>query len=73
MPAGLFELRKDPITGWWVATIVDRAFHRDRFARVAEPVDDLLGSSPGWPPASPWFCCSVCITDSFPTLSSLRD
>jgi len=38
--AGLFELRKDPITGWWVATIVDRAFHRDRFARHAEPIDD---------------------------------
>ena len=42
MASGLFELRKDPITGWWVATIVDRAFHRDRFARAAEPVDDRL-------------------------------
>jgi UDPglucose--hexose-1-phosphate uridylyltransferase len=40
--AGLFELRKDPITGWWVATMVDRAFHRDRFARAAEGVDDRL-------------------------------
>jgi UDPglucose--hexose-1-phosphate uridylyltransferase len=40
VPAGLFELRKDPITGWWVATVVDRAFHRDRFARPAEPIDD---------------------------------
>ena len=40
MTAGLFELRKDPITSWWVATVVDRAFHRDRFARPAEPVDD---------------------------------
>jgi galactose-1-phosphate uridylyltransferase len=38
--AGLFELRKDAITGWWVATVVDRAFHRDRFARPADPVDD---------------------------------
>jgi UDPglucose--hexose-1-phosphate uridylyltransferase len=38
--AGLFELRKDDTTGWWVATVVDRAFHRDRFARAAEPVDD---------------------------------
>jgi len=38
--AGLFELRKDPITGWWVATVVDREFHRDRFAVAAEPVDD---------------------------------
>ena len=42
MAAGLFELRKDPITGWWVATMVDRAFHRDRFARAAESVDDRL-------------------------------
>ena len=42
MAAGLFELRKDPITGWWVATVVDRAFHRDRFARAAEPVDDQV-------------------------------
>jgi UDPglucose--hexose-1-phosphate uridylyltransferase len=40
--AGLFELRKDPITGWWVATVVDRAFHRDRFARAAESIDDRL-------------------------------
>jgi len=42
MSSGLFELRKDPITGWWVATIVDRAFHRDRFARAAEEVDDRM-------------------------------
>jgi diadenosine tetraphosphate (Ap4A) HIT family hydrolase len=38
--AGLFELRKDPITGWWVATIVDRDFDRSRFARPAAQVDD---------------------------------
>jgi UDPglucose--hexose-1-phosphate uridylyltransferase len=40
MGAGLFELRKDPITGWWVATVVDRAFDRRRFARAAEPIED---------------------------------
>lgn len=40
MASGLFELRKDATTGWWVATVVDRAFHRDRFARRAEPIDD---------------------------------
>lgn len=40
MAAGLFELRRDPITGWWVATMVDRAFHRDRFERSADPVAD---------------------------------
>ncbi len=40
MPAGLFELRKDAITGWWVATIVDRGFDRSRFRLRAEPVDD---------------------------------
>jgi UDPglucose--hexose-1-phosphate uridylyltransferase len=38
--AGLFELRKDPITGWWVATIVDRDFDRSRFARPATAIDD---------------------------------
>ncbi|MHB8459965.1 MAG: galactose-1-phosphate uridylyltransferase [Candidatus Limnocylindrales bacterium] len=40
MAAGLFELRRDAITGWWVATVVDRAFHRDRFALAALPYDD---------------------------------
>jgi UDPglucose--hexose-1-phosphate uridylyltransferase len=40
MSAGLFELRKDPITSWWVATVVDRDFDRRRFALPAEPVDD---------------------------------
>ncbi len=40
MAAGLFELRKDAITGWWVATVVDRAFHRDRFALAAASIDD---------------------------------
>jgi UDPglucose--hexose-1-phosphate uridylyltransferase len=40
MTAGLFELRKDPITSWWVATVVDREFHRDRFARRADAIDD---------------------------------
>ncbi|MFZ5854030.1 MAG: hypothetical protein ACOYXS_05915 [Chloroflexota bacterium] len=40
MAAGLFELRRDAITGWWVATVVDRAFHRDRFERTADQVDD---------------------------------
>jgi galactose-1-phosphate uridylyltransferase len=43
VPAGLFELRKDDITGWWVATVVDRAFHRDRFTLAAIPVDDADG------------------------------
>ncbi len=43
MAAGLFELRKDPITGWWVATVVDRAFHRDRFEKAAEQVIDDEG------------------------------
>jgi UDPglucose--hexose-1-phosphate uridylyltransferase len=35
VPGGLFELRRDDITGWWVATVVDRAFDRARFARPA--------------------------------------
>jgi UDPglucose--hexose-1-phosphate uridylyltransferase len=38
--SGLFELRKDAITGWWVATVVDRTFARERFALRALPVED---------------------------------
>ncbi|MEO7117463.1 MAG: DUF4921 family protein [Candidatus Limnocylindrales bacterium] len=38
MPGGLFELRKDDITGWWVAVVVDREFERDRFRVPAQSV-----------------------------------
>jgi UDPglucose--hexose-1-phosphate uridylyltransferase len=40
MPPGLFELRRDAITGWWVATVVDREFQQGRFALRAGNVDD---------------------------------
>jgi UDPglucose--hexose-1-phosphate uridylyltransferase len=40
MGAGLFELRRDHITGWWVATVVDREFQRGRFSLAAAAVDD---------------------------------
>ena len=40
MSQGLFELRKEAITGWWVATIIDRTFERERFALAAAPIDD---------------------------------
>lgn len=40
MSQGLFELRKDAITGWWVATVIDRTFARERFALAAAPIDD---------------------------------
>ena len=40
MSAGLFEMRRDAITGWWVATVVDREFDRARFMLAALPVDD---------------------------------
>jgi len=40
MSQGLFELRKDAITGWWVATMVDRSFARERFALPAATIDD---------------------------------
>jgi UDPglucose--hexose-1-phosphate uridylyltransferase len=40
MGAGLFELRRDAITGWWVATVVDRQFQRGRFSLTATSVDD---------------------------------
>jgi UDPglucose--hexose-1-phosphate uridylyltransferase len=38
--AGMFELRKDAVTGWWVAVVVDRQFDRERFARTAARVRD---------------------------------
>ena len=40
MSQGLFELRKDAITGWWVATIIDRTFARERFALRAAHIED---------------------------------
>ncbi|MGI8703991.1 MAG: galactose-1-phosphate uridylyltransferase [Candidatus Limnocylindrales bacterium] len=40
----MFELRKDPTTGWWVAVVVDREFERSRFSRPAEKLPD---GSPG--------------------------
>ena len=43
MAGGLFELRKDDITGWWVAVVVDREYDRSRFAMRAEAV-----MRPGW-------------------------
>ena len=44
MARGLFELRRDEITGWWVAVVVEREFSRARFRRPAkglgqEPAD----------------------------------
>jgi UDPglucose--hexose-1-phosphate uridylyltransferase len=49
---GLFELRKDSITGWWVAVVVDREFDRARFHRPAkfmhqEPADCANCQAPG--------------------------
>lgn len=39
MAGGLFELRRDEITGWWVAVVVDREFDRSRFATHAGRVN----------------------------------
>ena len=46
MPGGLFELRKDAITGWWVAVVVDREFERSRFARPAHLLPESDGACP---------------------------
>jgi galactose-1-phosphate uridylyltransferase len=51
MPGGLFELRRDDITGWWVAVVVDREFDRARFAREAAPVRDFSGRCQNCQPA----------------------
>jgi UDPglucose--hexose-1-phosphate uridylyltransferase len=38
MPA-VFELRRDPVTGWWSAIVTDRAFEHASFAVEAQPVE----------------------------------
>jgi UDPglucose--hexose-1-phosphate uridylyltransferase len=35
----VFELRRDPVTGWWSAIVADRAFDRAAFEITAQPVD----------------------------------
>jgi UDPglucose--hexose-1-phosphate uridylyltransferase len=35
----VFELRRDPITGWWSAIVVDRSFEHASFAVEAAPVE----------------------------------
>ena len=37
--AGVFELRRDPVTGWWSAIVADRAFQREAFEIPAQPVE----------------------------------
>ena len=49
MPPGIFEMRRDAITGWWVATMVERDFQRDRFTLAAEPFVDDGGRLPELP------------------------
>ncbi|HEY7463604.1 MAG TPA: hypothetical protein VH987_04085 [Candidatus Limnocylindria bacterium] len=35
----MFELRRDPVTGWWSAIVVDRTFEHASFAMDADPVE----------------------------------
>jgi UDPglucose--hexose-1-phosphate uridylyltransferase len=35
----VFELRRDPVTGWWSAIVTDRAFEHASFAVSAQPVE----------------------------------
>jgi len=35
----VFELRRDPVTGWWSAIVADRAFDRAAFEVEAQPVE----------------------------------
>ena len=37
--AAVFELRRDPVTGWWSAIVADRAFTREAFEIPAQPVE----------------------------------
>ena len=49
MARGLFELRRDAITGWWVAVVVDREYDPARFRRPArslgQPTDECPNCS----------------------------
>ncbi len=46
MARGLFELRKDSVTGWWVAVVVDREFQRQRFERAARHLNQSPADCP---------------------------
>ena len=46
MARGLFELRRDSVTGWWVAVVVDREFQRQRFHRPAKHLAQLPADCP---------------------------
>lgn len=35
----MFELRRDPVTGWWSAIVADRAFQVESFEIPAQPVE----------------------------------
>ncbi|MGH2455981.1 MAG: hypothetical protein ACRDHD_06970 [Candidatus Limnocylindria bacterium] len=35
----MFELRRDPVTGWWAAIVTDRSFEHASFAVQAAPVE----------------------------------
>ena len=35
----MFELRRDPVTGWWSAIVADRAYSPDAFTIEAQPVE----------------------------------
>ena len=35
----MFELRRDPVTGWWSAIVTDRAFEHASFAMEAAPIE----------------------------------
>jgi UDPglucose--hexose-1-phosphate uridylyltransferase len=37
--AAVFELRRDPVTGWWSAVVTDRTFEHSSFSVEAAPVE----------------------------------
>jgi UDPglucose--hexose-1-phosphate uridylyltransferase len=43
---GLFELRRDSVTGWWVAVVVDREYDAARFRRPARFLDQRPDECP---------------------------
>ena len=76
MPRGLFELRKDSITGWWVAVVVDREFQKERFHRAGaarrQPTRGLRRTASSRPADASACACSSPTLSSWPARSARR-
>ncbi|MFI5255490.1 MAG: hypothetical protein ACHQ15_08545 [Candidatus Limnocylindrales bacterium] len=73
MAGGMFELRRDAITGWWVAVVVERQFERHRFTRAAEPVRDPASCRNCFEPPGPGVRQRILKANAFTVAGSERE